>query len=590
VQVQPVRMNRRNWWLLGASIVLLALVASVAGLHNQFAYDDVFIIERDDRVHTLVRWWHFFGDTYWSKVWGGDGYRPLTMLGFSLQWSLGHGSPLIFHAVNLVLYAALCLAVYWLASGVLPYAPAWIAAAAFAVHPVHVEAVANIVGQSELAVGLLLTVAMSLYVHGRSVGPISIGRRVAIGACYAVALFFKEHAIVLPALIVVAEATVVRDPQSLWRRLMAQRAFLLGLTALAVSYLWARDAALAGNLAGFQPFIVFQGLHLSRPDRILTMVGAATQWVRLFLWPVHLTTEYAPPYVDIAQGPSFTQLPGLLLMIGVIGLAFATRRRAPAASFGLGWTIVAMAPVSNLLVPAGFIIAERTLLMPSVGVLIALGASIPVAYEWLAARRLQLAGTAAVSLALVAGGWRSATRQPVWHDDDALFKQATKDTPDSYRAHYMLGAWYMQNKRLKDGEAEYRAAMKLFPFDPFMAYSLAENYRGYGMCDPAVNLYRWELVVEPDAHMGRKELAWCLLIQGHFDSAKAVAVDAIQRGGRLPPLRDIIHAADSAKRNVRAGKAPGLGSGDLPPSLQNTRSNTSRPKAPPDATLGFPRS
>ncbi|MGH7690976.1 MAG: tetratricopeptide repeat protein, partial [Gemmatimonadaceae bacterium] len=489
-------MKRRTWWLLAGSIALLALAASATGLHNQYAYDDVYVIQRDARVHTLVHWWHFFADSYWSRQWGGDGYRPLTILGFAVQWAVGHGAPLIFHVVNVVLYMAVCVAVLWLLLGVLPSVPAWIAAALFAVHPVHVEAVGNVVGQSELTVALLLTLAMGLYVYGRERGPLSLARMLTIGAMYAAAMLFKEHGIVLVALVVVAELTVVRDRRPLRMRLVEMRPFVLGLTAVAMGYLWARDVVLSGRFTGFRPFVPFQGLHLSTPDRILTMIGVAPQWGRLFLWPAHLTTEYSPPWTPIAQGLSITQLPGLLLMIGVIGLFFATRRKLPAASFGLGWLIVAMSPVSNLVLPAGFIIAERTLLFPSIGVVIFAGALVPLVYEWLAPRRLAFAGAAALAVLLAAGVWRSAERQKLWHDDDTLFKQEAIDTPDSYRTHFMLGAWLMQNKRMREGEAEYSTGMRLFPFDPYMAFSFGEDYRRWGICKPAINLYRWAITVD----------------------------------------------------------------------------------------------
>ena len=82
-----------------------------------------------------------------------------------------------------------------------------------------------------------------------------------------------------------------------------------------------------GDISGFQPFIVFQALDLSYANRVLTMLGVVPEWVRLLLWPAHLSTEYAPPYVDIAQGPSLVQLPGFLLLIGIIGLGVALWKR-----------------------------------------------------------------------------------------------------------------------------------------------------------------------------------------------------------------------------------------------------------------------
>ncbi|HUX32713.1 MAG TPA: hypothetical protein VMV51_02475 [Gemmatimonadaceae bacterium] len=563
-------MKRRTWWIFAASIALLALAASATGLPNQFAYDDVYVIQKDARVHTLVHWWRLLAQPYWSKAWGGDGYRPLTSLGFAVQWALGHGSPLLYHVVNVVLYMAMCVVVFWLMMGVLPKVPAWIAAALFAVHPLHVEAVGNAVGQSELTVGLLLSVAMALYVYGRQSGPLSLKRMIAIGACYAAAMGFKEHGITLVALVVVAEMTVVRDRRPLWPRLVEIRPFVLGLTAVALAYLWARSVVLPGSFSGMQPFVAFQGLHLSSANRILTMIGVAPQWGRLFVWPAHLTTEYTPPYIEIAQGVSITQLPGLLLMIGVIGLAFALRTRNPAASFGLGWLIVAISPVSNIVVPAGFIIAERTLLFPSVGVMIFIGALIPGVYNWLAARRLQYALAAAVTVLLVAGTWRSAVRQKVWHDDDILFKTVVRDSPDSYRAHYMLGAWFMDNNRMRDGEAEYRRGMQLFQFDPYMAFSFAENYRRWGICKPAIDLYRWAITVDTAIVLGRPQLANCLLLENKLDSAKTVAVDAVRHGGSVRDMHNILLWADSAKMKQEAKAKAGADSGETPRSLQKT--------------------
>ncbi|HVB30573.1 MAG TPA: hypothetical protein VNE60_03495 [Gemmatimonadaceae bacterium] len=563
-------MKRRTWWMLAASIGLLSFLASFTSLANQFAYDDVYVIQRDDRLHSLAHWWHFFADSYWSKAWGGDGYRPLTILGFAVQWVLGHGSPAIFHATNVGLYIAMCVAVYWVLSGVLPTVPAWIAAALFAVDPLHVEAVGNIVGQSELTVGLLLTVAMGLYVYGRQFGPLSVGRMIAIAACYAAAMLFKEHGITLVALVVVAEMTVVRDPRPLWDRLVAMRPFVLGLTAVALAFLWARGVVLPGSFEGFHPFVPFQGLHLSNTNRILTMIGVAPQWGRLFLWPAHLTTEYAPPYIEIAQGVSITQLPGFLLMIGVIGLTFALRKRIPAASFGLGWLIVAMSPVSNIVVPAGFLIAERTLLFPSVGVAIFVGSLIPLVYEWLSARRLALTGAVVTAGLIGIGAWRSAERQRVWHDDDILFKTAVKDAPDSYRAHFMLGAWYMQNKRMRDGEAEYHRGMQLFQFDPFMAFSFAENYRAWGICKPAIELYRWAVAVDSNIVVARPQWADCLYMESKYDSAKVIALQALKHHGPITELHRIIVRSDSALAAEAARKTAKPDSGELRRSLQNT--------------------
>ncbi|HMC54408.1 MAG TPA: tetratricopeptide repeat protein [Gemmatimonadaceae bacterium] len=549
-------MNRRTWWLLALLIAVLALAASVTSLRNGFAYDDVYLIARSPRMHTLAGWWREFAHTYWPEDAGGDGYRPLTIIAFRAEWALGTGNPFVFHAVNVVLHAITSVVVLWLATAMMPVGAAAVAGAVYAVHPVHVEAVANVVGQSELWVALLISLAMAVFVHGRRAGALTPPRWAAIAALYAAGLLFKEHAIVLPALLLLAEATVVPDRAPVLQRIGRLRLAVLGLTVVALLYLWARSVVVVGGFSGFQPYIVFQALSLSAGDRVLTMIGAAPEWLRLFLWPARLMTEYAPPYIDIAQGASITQLPGLLVLVGILGLLVACWRRSPVTSFGIGWLVITLLPASNFLIPAGFIIAERTLLLPSVGVVIAIASAVPWLYARAERRRLtEYVAAGALALVLALGVWRSATRNPVWKDNETLFRQAIKDSPESYRAHFMLGVMLFEELRKTEGEGHYRTALRMFPYDPLMAFALAEQYRKAGMCEPAITLYRWLYTIEPNSDRGHLGFASCLLTALHLDEAKAEALRAIRGGGRLASARELIRAADMARDSLAARRA-----------------------------------
>lgn len=552
---------RTRWWLLALALLGLVAASSATGLRNGFTYDDVYIVQKNGIVHTLFHWWRLFRFSYWPRLYGSDGYRPLTMLLFTLQWVAGHGEAWVFHATNLVLYGAITIAVFWVASAILPLRAAWIAAALFAVHPVHVEAVANVVGQEELTVALLLLVAVGIYVRHRvTLGAprLSIGSAAAICICYAAALFAKEHAIVLPALLVAIEMTIVSDQRPMRDRLVRLRPLLLVLTLIAVSYLGARDIVKGGNISGFQPFIVFQALDLSYANRVLTMIGVVPEWVRLLLWPAHLSTEYAPPYVDIAQGPSLVQLPGLLLLVGIIGLMVVLMRRrglGTVASFGILWLCVTMLPVSNFVVPAGIIIAERTLFLPSVGVMLALGALA----AWIdgrigalqsndSIRTTRVAAATSCMAILVAGSWRSITRTSVWHDNERLFTQAVVDAPESYRAYYMLGAWKFETGQKIEGERAYRHALKLFPYDPFMSYNLAQQYQTSSMYKVAIPLYRWAFEIAPRFREGegRENLALCYLYTNDYTHAREQALVGMGFGGaRLRDMRRIVQLSDS---------------------------------------------
>ena len=553
---------RTRWWLLAAVLLTLVVVSSGIGLRNGFTYDDVYIIQKNGAIHSLHGWWQIFARPYWPKAYGSDGYRPLTMLAFATEWVVGGGSAWMFHATNIALYAAITIVIFWIAGMLLPATAAWIVAALFAVHPVHVEAVANIVGQSELWVALLLLIAVGIYLRRRlTKEPMSVGEGIAICGCYAVALFFKEHAIVLPALLLAIDVIVTREDHPLLSRLASARPLVLWQTLVAALFLAARDAVKHGDISGFQPFIVFQALDLSYANRVLTMLGVVPDWLRLLLWPAHLRTEYAPPYVDIAQGPSLVQLPGLLLLIGILGLGVALwkqRGTGRVAAFGIAWLCITLLPTSNFVVPAGIILSERTLFLPSFGALLVLGALAAWAGAVVAqaqsndvARNARLMAVVALAGILVAGSWRSVTRTTVWHDNERLFTQSVIDSPHSYRAHYMLGAWMFETGRKREGEHQYRRALALFPYDPFMAYNLAMQYQTNGMYEAAIPLYQWAFSIAPHFRQGegRQNLAFCLANANRPAEAREQALVAMEFGGaRLRDLRRIVQFSDSVMR------------------------------------------
>lgn len=550
-------MRRRDWWLAALCVAALALAASANSIANGFAYDDNYLLVKAARTHTLAGWWRDFGNTFWPREWGGDGYRPLSSIAFRLQWVLGDGMPAVYHTLNVAIHTLTSMAVLWLASGILPFAAAIIVACLYAVHPVHVEAIANAVGQSELWVALLIVLAVGLYVHGRAAGALSWRRWMAIGSLYVAGMLFKEHAITLPALVLLAEATVVVDRAPMKHRLTQIRLPLLVLTVLAVAFLWARSRVVISGVAGFVPYLPFQIVRFTDTDRVLTAIGVTPEWLRLLLWPARLATEYAPRYVEIAQGPSVAQLPGLLVLAGALGLMVVCWRRSPVTSFGIGWLIVTLLPASNFIVPAGFIIAERTLLLPSVGAMIAIGSAVPWLYERMETRRVaQIAAGAAVAILLALGIARSYTRNRVWRDNDTLFRQSIIDAPDSYRAHYLLGQHFFDRGRHEEGIQHARRALDLFP-DPVVMFNLAEHYRQAGWCEPAIPLYRTALSLANSIRKTQYGLAVCLLETLDMEGARQSALSGIRWGGDVQKGREILAAANLGRDSLAAKQARG---------------------------------
>jgi hypothetical protein len=537
-------------WLPVATLAVLALAATVTTLGHDFTYDDRSIIFENNRVHSLAHLPRLFMETYWPAQYGGDGYRPIVMSLFTLQWVAANGAPWIFHLVNILLAVATTLAVYWCAAALLPTVGAWVAAALFAVHPVHVEVTGNVVGQSELIVALCLALAVGLYLRRRKTRELS-GRDVAaISALFGLAILTKEHSIVLPGLLVAAEATVL--PGDEWRsRVRTMRPLLLALTAVALAYLYVRGLV-QQDLVGFLEYPMFRFLRMSAIDRIGTMMNEMPRIAQLILFPTRLSADYSPNDVLVANGPALSQIPGLFICFGTVLLAFALRTRAPVVSFGLLWLIVAFLPVSNLLMPAGFVTAERTLFFPSIGAVLMAGALTEHVRLHASVSRRRVA-TAGLAVLLVAGLARSIGRQRVWKNNDTFFVALMHDAPNGYRAHFLHAKHVGLKGRLSEMASEYRRAIRIFPFDAGMTLSVADAYTRAGLCAPAVALFELTFGVEPETGEGRYEYVWCLARLGRWTDVRREALDGL----RLVPPSDVRLMRAAV---VEANKALGKGS------------------------------
>jgi hypothetical protein len=547
--IQPVPLTRGERWGVIASIASLAVIACWPAVFNDFAYDDRYIILSNGAVHELHGWWRIFANTYWPAYWGGDGYRPLTILAFAIEWAAGAGRPGVFHMVNIGLYAAMSVAVFCLAECCLPLAAAWVAAALFAVHPVHVEVVANVVGQSELLAGLCLSVAVTLYVRWRNAGVLGPRAVLAICALYAAACLSKEHGVVLPGLLFVAELTIVADKAPLRARLASLRLLGVSLCLVAVAYLGAHVAVSAQTITGFQPYAPFSALDVGTYGRVVSVLGVAPQWLRLLLWPARLSPEYGPPADPVVSDFQLYQLPGIILVVAVLALGVTAWKRHPAVSFGIWFMAITLLPASNLLFPAAGFMSERTLFAPSIGAMIAVAAVVPWAYRSLTARAVRIASAFALALLVAVGAWRSSERSRVWKNNKTLFEQAVVDAPNVYRSHLMLGAVRFNEGRNSDGERELSTAILLYDRDPAAFILLGEQYRKAALYQSAGDMFQHALLIDSTLVEARARLALSYAELGRWPDADREARRALA-GNTIHPMAmlEILRLAGIARR------------------------------------------
>lgn len=584
--IQPVPIKPWQQWAFAAALVALAVASSWNGVFSEFTYDDKLIVETNGALTQLTTFWRLFGQSYWPTVWGGDGYRPLTILAFSLEWAAGDGKPWVFHATNIALYAVVSVALFRLAQTILPFAAAWIAAALFAVHPLHVEAVGNVVGQSELFVAAYLITALNIYIRARNADELGIGRMVGIGLLYAAAMLSKEHGIVLPGLILAAELVVVVDNPPIRERLIRLRPFVLVLIAMASAYLLAHGHVSDERVTGFHQYVPFSSTNLDSVGRAWTMFGVVPQWIRLFLFPARLVAEYGPPEFPVVTGFHLYQAPGILILASLIALIFMARRKVPALSFGIAFAMIALLPTSNFIVPTGILLSERTLFLPSAGAMIAVACLVPWLYQRARIAPLRIAAAAALAIVLFAGARRSVQRTAVWKNNDALFDTSVIDAPGVYRTHFMLGAWKFHLKRKREAEREYQLAMGLYDKDPYVYYSLGQEYLNARMYRAAAPLFRKVLEIDTNIVEARARLAMVLAELDQWPEAKEQAIRTLGHPEMksFHVMRTVLRMAVAEERKAKTGQTLGAESGKAPPVLQDALSKV----APAGATKTQP--
>ena len=431
----------------------VAVLVYANAFTNGFVLDDGGVIVRNPLVTTPTSAWRSFGLPYWPETLGGGQYRPLGILSFAIDWLVSGGDARWFHVVNVLWHVLATLMVWMLAAELLAPVAAGIAALLFAVHPVHVEAVSNVVGRLE-PMGAVFAIG-ALLAHRR-------GAWAAV-PLFALGLLSKESAIVFLGLAVANDLILERD----WRVAMRSRRWLYAAYgAVTAAYAVALIAIFHGREFS-APARVFAGTTVAYRLELVTRV--IPHYVRLLVAPADLSASYAPNVISPVPGLSAMSVLGVAVaLVFAVSVAVTLRRaRWPVMAFALLWIPIALAPVANVFFASVFL-AERTLYLASVGICLAAGA---VAERYLVTRTVMVA--AATASVVLAFGVRTWTRTPVWHDDRAYLLALLADHPESYEAHLAAGRTLRGANALDQAERELAIARRLFPRDSAVYHEAA---------------------------------------------------------------------------------------------------------------------
>ncbi len=532
---------------------LLAVLVFANTLPNELVYDDPSVVATarelgeagPGRFLVHGRGLTLFSVYLDSLVWG--------------SWTPG------FHLTNLLLHAAVsslaALAAYRLLGS---FALAVLAGCLFAVHPVHVEAVASIENRKELLA--MLVVLAALLCH-QSVRRPRLGY-VASLILYVVGIVLvKDVAVAGLALMLPLTDLLLGDRRGLrerpWRTVLRPLPFVAGALA---ALLW-----FSGPIARqLEPEVIertSEGACGSYAEVVASVGRAVPEGLRLLFLPLELSVDY-PAAVN--PRPSDTRaILGFSAVLLWLLLAASQFRTRPRLCWCLAWPVVMFAPSSNLYPLGRFFVAERYHYVPSLGVCLLLAGGI-LALASLAPRRpARLAALLALPL-IGAGALRSLARNHEWRDEITLLESAFRAVGPTFRLHCELGEARFDARDHEQAIEEWGRALELRPSSPRVRAHLAEALRQRGRFPEACATLEEGLRDDPPDPLLSAELGICLETMGRhreaigaLERALATARDPraltvlslIRSDSRDPEVHDYDAARRLAEEAVRASGA-----------------------------------
>jgi tetratricopeptide (TPR) repeat protein len=470
--------------LLIGLLILLAVVCYANTLFNGFVYDD----EQQILQNPYVKSWHYlpqiFSTTVWSFV-GAAGttnyYRPLMTFTFLALWQIFKDLPFGFHLFNVTLNAAVVVLVFVAGRQLFrDRRVAWLAAALFAIHPVHTEVVDWIAAVPELEVTLFVLLTFWLFTQLERG---SWKFHLATVLSFALAVLCKEPALMFAPLAIAFEHFVRPDNRN--TSLVAKITRYVPLCLVAAAYLLLR-VALFGKLAP-----VLQHPKVTWPEAIYSGSALVAGYTKYLFWPAPLSAFHVfHPSVSPWQLPVVL---GVFVVLSASMLIQYLSKRAPEAAFCIFWMAITIAPVLNARWMATNVFAERYLYLPSVG------------FCWLVAwcavrlwdhrnpsyaawpRKLLVAAAAVIALLSVSSVIR---RNRIWRDDMSLYSRTLQTNPDAAIIRSNLAGIYFANGDLRRADQEWSAALAGKPDNVVTMNSLGVLYTQQGRYREAENILK----------------------------------------------------------------------------------------------------
>lgn len=563
----PVWWEQPRWALLILAGLCILLYVNTFG--HDFALDDAIVITENVFTQEGLAGWGgifsqdtffgFFQDESKAALVSGGRYRPLSLALFALEYQLFGGSPAAMHVLNVLWYAATVAMLYLLLYRLFDRPAgqggrsraafiALAAAALFAAHPLHTEAVANIKGRDEI-LSLLGSLA-GTYFALRALREERLFFGALSGISFFLALLSKENAITFLAVLPLT-LYYFTDAKP---RLIARET--LPLVLAAAVFLAIRGAILGWSLGDpvpelmNNPFLKWNGqqyIPFSGGEWSATILYTLGKYVQLLLVPYPLSHDYYPRAVAIKTWSDPVVWGSLLLHAGLVYGAIRGLRKKSPLSYGIWWYLLTLSIVSNIVFPVGTNLSERFLFMPSVGFVLIVAVLLE---RWSQRPGGKRAAWAIALAAVLVYGALTIARNPVWRDNFTLFTTDVAVAPNSAKLRNAAGGVLIDHWQslpeaqrrpgdLEQAVAHLRAAVAIHPQykNAYLLMGNAYNYlKNY---EAAVQAYGQALALDPGYEAAATNLQITLRDAGRYageqENDLQQAIQYLQRSLEMAP-------------------------------------------------------
>ena len=491
---------------LGLLVVVSYLPAMLWG---GFVWDDR-IITNSKSVQEVSGLWQIW---FAPSAIGEEGhYWPLVYTTFWLEHKLWGYAPASYHVVNVLLHLANAL-LLWHVMRRLAVSGAWMVAAVFAVHPLHVESVAWVIERKDVLSGLFYLTAVLAWM--RFVEQPNSRRYAWSLALYTAAMLSKSIAITLPAAFLIWHW---------WKQGRVTSTDLLRLVPFGVVGL----VITVGDLSFYQS-VEPLSLGYSLTERTLIAARALWFYAGKLLWPSDLAVIY--PLWDIRVADPLAW--GYLIAAVALAVALWHFRR----QIGRGPLAGALFFAVTLLPVLGFVdygymqyafVADRFQYLAGIGFMaVVIGAA---SYSVCRLPSMWQKGTLGVAaLALVVLGlltWRQAS---IWRNKETLWRHVVTLNPQARDAHLSLSKVLYRQKRYAEALEAARVAVEQRPNYYNSHADLGAIFNALGRFEEAETHLRRAITLHSQGWYAHLHLGDALYKQGRYEEALEATRIAVEQ-------------------------------------------------------------